>query len=307
MHSLLGPTGHGPVQVSKNRPLPKGTDMTAKQSVTVLGLGAMGSAITERLRETGYGTTVWNRTPAKTEPHVEAGSKAAATGAEAVGDGDGEVVLLDHAGVHERLAPLAAELNGKVLVNPVPRMIGGPGSRLLYSGDANAYDIARPALETLGAESEGEDPGLASLKDMAPLSTMELLFTGYLQAVAMMRTAGVAAVETAGEVEAWLAAMPSHGRGLAEIIDGGAYDTGGQNVLFTRASSASLITAGREQGVRRSAGAAEETPRRARRDRPRRQRLARHRRTADHQVTPPRSGHSVRPQQPQLVMIVRAR
>ncbi|HEU5129362.1 MAG TPA: NAD(P)-binding domain-containing protein [Glycomyces sp.] len=252
-----------------------------KGNITVLGLGAMGSAIAERLREAGYTTTVWNRTAAKTGPHVAAGSQAAATVADAVTAGEIVLaVLLDHASVRERLEPVAAGLEGKLLVNlttttpnearataawaaehgiayldgaimAVPEMIGGPGSRLLYSGDENAYAIARPALETLGtADFEGTDAGLASLKDMALLSAMDLMFAGLIQATAMMRTVGVNAADTAEETTAWLGAMLPHLRGLASIIDGGDYRTGGQSVDFTRAGTASLITASREQGVR---------------------------------------------------------
>ena len=254
--------------------------MTAP-AITVLGLGAMGSAIANRLRDNGFTTTVWNRTPAKTEPHINAGSMAAATVAQAVNASDVVlVVLLDHASVRERLDPVAAELKDKTVVNlvtttpnqaretatwaaehgiryvdgaimAVPSMIGDPSARLLYSGDENAYTTAQAVLETLGtAEFTGEDPGLASLKDMALLSAMDLMLLGYVQAIAMMRTAATPAVETAAEVEAWLAAMLPHGRELAAIVDGGTYDTGGQSVDFDRFGIASLITASREQGIR---------------------------------------------------------
>jgi 3-hydroxyisobutyrate dehydrogenase-like beta-hydroxyacid dehydrogenase len=250
-------------------------------SIGILGLGAMGSAIAARLRETGHAATVWNRTAAKTEPHVQAGATAAATVAEAVQGSDTVlVVLLDHASVREHLDPVAAELEGKTVVNlvtttpnqaretaawaadhgiayvdgaimAVPEMIGEQSARLLYSGDRRAYETVRPVLETLGAaEYTGEDPGLASLKDMALLSAMDLMFLGYLQAIAMMRTVGVPAADTAKETEAWLAAMLPHGRYLAAIVDGGTYDTGGQSVDFDRFGIRSLITASREQGVR---------------------------------------------------------
>jgi len=250
-------------------------------ATTVLGLGAMGSAIAERLRQTGHATTVWNRTAAKTEAHVKAGANATATVAEAVKASDLVlVVLLDHASVQDRLHPVAADLQGKTVINlvtttpnqarataawaaehgiayvdgaimAVPAMIGDPSARLLYSGDQHAYNTAKPVLETLGtAEYTGSDPGLASLKDMALLSAMDLMFLGYVQAIAMMRTAGVPAAETAEEVRAWLAAMLPHGSGLAAIVDGGTYDTGGQSVDFDRFGIASLITASREQGVR---------------------------------------------------------
>jgi 3-hydroxyisobutyrate dehydrogenase-like beta-hydroxyacid dehydrogenase len=254
--------------------MPKGT-------ISILGLGAMGSAIATRLRDTGYTTTVWNRTPAKTAPHVNAGSAAAATIAEAAAASDVIVlVLLDHASVHQHLDPVAADLKGKVVVNlvtttpnesrataawaadhgityldgaimAVPEMIGQPGSRLLYSGDENAYAIARPALETLGtAEYEGTDAGLASLKDMALLSAMYQMFSGFLHATAMMRTVGVPAAQTAKEVAGWLGAVLPLVEAYAPVVDGGAYDPApGQNVAFTRAAVGSLVTAAREQGI----------------------------------------------------------
>ncbi|GAA2134890.1 3-hydroxyisobutyrate dehydrogenase-like beta-hydroxyacid dehydrogenase [Glycomyces algeriensis] len=252
--------------------MPKGT-------ISILGLGAMGSAIAARLRDTGYTTTVWNRTTAKTAPHAAAGSTAAATITEAVQASDIIVaVLLDHASIHANLEPAAADLKGKVLVNlttttpneakttatwaaehgityldgaimAIPEMIGGPAARLLYSGDENAYAIARPALETLGtAEYEGTDPGRASLKDMALLTAMYSMFNGYFQAAAMMRTVGVSAEATAQEVIAYNGALLPHIAHYAALIEHRDYSAG-QSVDFTRTAVGSLITAAREQGV----------------------------------------------------------
>ncbi|MFC3492457.1 NAD(P)-dependent oxidoreductase [Glycomyces rhizosphaerae] len=253
----------------------------SKGTISILGLGAMGSAIAARLRETGYATTVWNRTAAKTEPHVKAGAIAVATISEAAQASDIVVaVLLDHASVRENLEPAATELKGKVLVNlttttpnesrataawaadhgityldgaimAVPAMIGRPGSRLLYSGDENAYAITKPALETLGAtDFEGTDAGLASLKDMALLSAMYAMFGGVLQAVAMMRTVGVPATQTARDVTAWLSAVVPLAEPTVAVVDSGEYDPApGQDVAFTRTAVRSLITAAREQGI----------------------------------------------------------
>ncbi|MDN3242370.1 NAD(P)-dependent oxidoreductase [Glycomyces tritici] len=258
----------------------KDTTMS-KGTISILGLGAMGSAIAARLRETGYTTTVWNRTPAKTEPHVKAGATAAATVSEAVQAGDITLaVLLDHASIHQNLEPVAAELKGKILVNlttttpnearataawaaehgityldgaimAVPQMIGRPGSRLLYSGDENAYAIAKPALETLGtAEFEGTDAGIAELKDMALLTAMYQMFGGMLQAAAMMRTVGVPATQTAKDVIDWLSAVLPLSGDFAAVVESGRYDPApGQDVNFTRPAVASLITASREQGI----------------------------------------------------------
>ncbi|MFG3341122.1 hypothetical protein [Glycomyces sp. NPDC048151] len=111
--------------------------------------------------------------------------------------------------------------------------------------------MARPALETLGtAEYEGTDPGVAELKDMALLTAMYQMFSGVLQAAAMMRTVDVAPGQTAKDAIAWLGAVLPLAEGYAEVIDGRQYDPApGQNVAFTNAAVTSLITASREQGV----------------------------------------------------------
>ena len=77
-----------------------------------------------------------------------------------------------------------------------------------------------------------------------------MMFNGYLQAAAMMRTVGVPAEETFDHVTAWLGnVMPAAG-GFAQIIDRAAYDGEGQDVDFTRAAITALTTASREQGIR---------------------------------------------------------
>ncbi|MGH3037444.1 MAG: NAD(P)-dependent oxidoreductase, partial [Gaiellaceae bacterium] len=52
-------------------------------SVAVIGLGAMGSRIAGRLVGAGHDVVVWNRTPAKAEPLVALGARAAASPADA--------------------------------------------------------------------------------------------------------------------------------------------------------------------------------------------------------------------------------
>jgi len=50
--------------------------------VGVAGLGRMGTAIAQRLKEVGHEVLVWNRSPEKAKPLVEAGMRAASTPAE---------------------------------------------------------------------------------------------------------------------------------------------------------------------------------------------------------------------------------
>lgn len=54
-----------------------------KGHIGFIGTGILGGAIAGRLLEQGFAVTVWNRSPDKTAPLVDAGAKAAATPAEA--------------------------------------------------------------------------------------------------------------------------------------------------------------------------------------------------------------------------------
>jgi 3-hydroxyisobutyrate dehydrogenase-like beta-hydroxyacid dehydrogenase len=230
--------------------------------VSVLGLGAMGSALAAALVKAGHETTVWNRSPGRADDLVDQGAVAAATAAEAVGAGRVVIVcLFDHASVHEVLDPLVDQLAGRVLVNvtttspaqsreiaawaagvgveyldggimAVPDMIGGPGSTILYSGSAEVFEQYRPLFDVWGASTYfGADPGLASLYDLALLSGMYVMFAGFLHGAAMLAPVGVPAREFAGMAAPWLTAMTGHLDGLAAVVDGGDYTIPGQQSL----------------------------------------------------------------------------
>jgi 3-hydroxyisobutyrate dehydrogenase-like beta-hydroxyacid dehydrogenase len=63
-------------------------------TIAVLGLGAMGRAIAQRLLEAGHDLTVWNRTPGRDEELVSAGATRADTPADAVRGAEVVVTML---------------------------------------------------------------------------------------------------------------------------------------------------------------------------------------------------------------------
>ncbi|MBV7699705.1 NAD(P)-dependent oxidoreductase [Streptomyces sp. TRM70350] len=230
--------------------------------VSVLGLGATGSALAGLLVQAGHPTTVWNRSPGKAAALVAQGARSAPTAADAVRSGRLVIAcLLDHASVHEVLDPLAGELAGRALVNltttspdqarelaawaeragcayldggvmAVPDMIGHPGSSLLYSGSAEVFRQYEPLLELWGTSAYfGEDPGLASLYDLALLAGMYVMFAGFLHGAAMVAPAGVTAGEFAALATPWMAAMTNSFEQFATVVDGGDYTVGGQQSL----------------------------------------------------------------------------
>ncbi|TDE25046.1 NAD(P)-dependent oxidoreductase [Nonomuraea mesophila] len=255
--------------------------MTTNSSVqvSVLGLGAMGSALADALVKAGYATTVWNRSPEKADDLVAQGAEAAATAGDAV-RASGLVItcLLDHASVHKVLDPLSRDLAGRTLINvtttspaesrelaawaahagvtyldggimAVPQMIGQPGSSLLYSGSADAFHQYKPLLDLWGTSTYfGTDAGLASLYDLALLAGMYVMFAGFMHGAAMVAPAGVTAGEFAALATPWLTAMTGAFQGFAAVIDGGDYAVEGQQSLhFSNLSS--LLAASSDQGI----------------------------------------------------------
>lgn len=133
-------------------------------SVSVVGLGAMGTALADALLAAGHTTTVWNRTPAKADPLVERGARRAGSVAEAAGAAEVVVFcVLGYADVHTLVDAAQDALRGRVVVNltngspdeareladkvralgaeyldggimAVPAMIGRPEALVLYSG-----------------------------------------------------------------------------------------------------------------------------------------------------------------------------
>ncbi|MEC3956338.1 NAD(P)-binding domain-containing protein [Nocardia sp. CDC153] len=249
--------------------------------VTVLGLGAMGSALVQTLRKAGVGTAVWNRTAGKDVEVVAAGAVSAGTVAEAVRASELVIaVLFDHASVHETLDPIVGELAGKQLLNltstspeqsrelarwatehgiefldggimAVPSMIGGEGASILYSGSRALFDRHRPLLELWGsAEYFGADAGLAALTDFALLTNMYAMFGGFFQGVALVGSAGVSASEFAPRAAAYMTAMAQMLPGYARIIDTGDY-TGEvfQDLVFTKSAMDALRQAAADAGI----------------------------------------------------------
>ncbi|PRH79470.1 dehydrogenase [Streptomyces solincola] len=248
---------------------------TGKTAVSLLGLGAMGTALADAWLTAGHPLTVWNRTAAKAEPLVARGAGAAATPAEAVAAGDLVVLcLLNEDSLDETLAGL--DLAGRGLVNlttstpgeararaawaaergarfldggimAVPPMIGVPesGAYVLYSGDRALFDAHRDALAApAGTVWAGDDPGHAALTDVALLTAMSGMFAGATQALALVRRDGIDPAGFAGRLGSWLTAMA----GWIER-SGGVLEDEDSNLAMQVAGNAVLLRTAEEQRV----------------------------------------------------------
>jgi 3-hydroxyisobutyrate dehydrogenase-like beta-hydroxyacid dehydrogenase len=172
--------------------------------VSVLGLGAMGSALARAFLAGGHDVTVWNRTAARADPLVRRGAKVAPSLAEAVtaspmtvvciDDYDATMELLDRDGVLTALEGrtlvqlstgtpaeargLAQHLAGRGVaildgaIMPYPEGIGAEDAQILFAGMYEAFATHKPTLDCLGGDLRhvGEDISAAAALDMALLT-----------------------------------------------------------------------------------------------------------------------------------------
>ncbi|MER5964520.1 NAD(P)-binding domain-containing protein [Streptomyces sp. NPDC002057] len=252
-----------------------------KSPVTLLGLGAMGTALARTWLAAGHPLTVWNRTPGRAAPLAADGAKVADSAAEAVAASPLVVVcLLDDASVEETLD--GVDLTGRDLVNvvtgtpaqararaawaerrgaryldggimAVPPMIGVPeaGGYVFYSGSRELFEEHRETLAVpAGTTYVGEDAGFAALHDVALLSAMYGLFAGMTHAFALIRREDIDPVAFAPLLTGWLAAMAPAAHTTARQLTSGDYTTDVvSNLAMQVAGTPTFLTTAEEQGV----------------------------------------------------------
>ncbi|MGW5460819.1 NAD(P)-dependent oxidoreductase [Streptomyces sp. NPDC003996] len=253
--------------------------MTDNAPLTLLGTGAMGTALGRAWLTAGHPLTVWNRTPERTAALTAEGAVAVGSAAEAVAANRLTVVcLLDDASVGSALAD--ADLTGRDLVNlttgtpddararaawagergarlldggimAVPPMIGTPGAYVFYSGHRELFEEHRDALAVpAGTRYVGADPGLAALHDVALLSAMYGMFAGITHAFALVRAADVAPREFADVLVPWLDAMAGTAHRTAERLASGDHTSGVVSHLAMQVAGAeTLLRTAQEQKV----------------------------------------------------------
>ncbi|WP_067855633.1 NAD(P)-dependent oxidoreductase [Nocardia shimofusensis] len=211
------------------------TSDAASTPVTVLGLGAMGSAIARVFLDRGHPTTVWNRTAGKSAPLVAAGASATETAAEAVAAGPLVVLcVLDYDAVEDVLAAVGDAVSGKALVNVTsgspsrartiqqwaiehgaeyldggvmgdPPDLGSDHVRFFYSGSRTTFDTHEATLRELGTPTYyGADVGLASVEFMAQVAMGYEILIGFLHTLRLVGKEGVDVGEFAARVAASL-------------------------------------------------------------------------------------------------------
>jgi len=223
--------------------------------VTVIGLGAMGSAIARTVLQAGHTVTVWNRSPDKIDPLVDIGASGSATLLDAIQASSHIFICVDCYATSDNLLNdknITGYLDGKTFVQIAqgtptearssedwlsnygasyldatifcfPSMLGDPESIILVGGNQSCYESVQKYLNPLGGDLRflGENIGAAAAVGLAVLSVSVALYMGVAHGAQICKTEGV-------EV-GHLASVLYHGpkcKEMAEIIDASSYELG---------------------------------------------------------------------------------
>ena len=214
-------------------------------ALTMIGLGAMGSALARAFLAAGHDVTVWNRTPAKMVPLVAMGATQAGSLLQAVAASPVVVVCIDSyeatrdlIGSSEVLAALAGRaliqlstgspkqaresvawfaehridyIDGAIM--PYPEGIGKVDAQILFAGPQAVYARCQPLLACLGGDVRYLGPNIAAAAtlDMAHLARD---LGGYLGAMH-----GARACEAEGVDVGTYASLFPDGHGAKRVVE----------------------------------------------------------------------------------------
>ncbi len=162
-------------------------------NVTVIGLGGMGSALASTLLKTGYQVTVWNRTPARAAPLVEAGATQAESVSAAIAASPTIITCINtHTDTHAMLAERTDEIAGKQFIElttgsaeeatelqklvqannadcvvgaicSYPSGVGKEGTCILVAGSKDVWQQNEAVIRAMGPASDFIGENVASL------------------------------------------------------------------------------------------------------------------------------------------------
>jgi 3-hydroxyisobutyrate dehydrogenase-like beta-hydroxyacid dehydrogenase len=255
--------------------------------ISVIGLGAMGSALASALLDAGFSVTVWNRSQQRAGAHISRGAKGAVSVSEALQSSPVIMICVDNYKVTNALLetdgviPALSErsiiqfstgtpkeardseawlanhgahyLDGAIMC--YPNSIGAPDSKILIGGKERAFKRAKPFLQVLGGDLRylGENIASAATLDLALLSTSVALYLGVAHSAHICESEGVG-VDL-------LASVAKHGkrpRELAEIVHLNAFELSSLHGGASLAVWASVLQ--RLQAQARDAGIDSELP-----------------------------------------------
>lgn len=226
---------------------------------SVLGLGAMGSALALALIAAGNKVTVWNRTPARADPLAEAGAQVATSAADAfqaapvsivcvkshentralvAGANEaikGRIVVDLSTGSADEAAALAAELEVAGarwqigMINTYPKEIGKPEASIFTVGSKRVWDEIESRIKALGGASRrvGDDPAMLAALFAAMFTTRQGYMCGMLHGAAVARAAGLSPEVFADTLTVSVTMAEAYNETFRRTVLSGNYDNPG--------------------------------------------------------------------------------
>lgn len=223
--------------------------------ISMIGLGAMGTALAKAQVKAGHEVTVWNRSPQRMTPLVELGAKGAQSVAAAVQASPFIMICIDNYAATSallRAGDVAIHLAGRSviqlstgtpseareaeawlmargaayldgIIEAYPDGIGAADAQLLFSGSKAIFEASRPFLRCLGGDLRfvSEHVGAANALDLADLSWSLGRYVGFAHGARLCESEGV-------DLDLFAARHPEGHRirELAEIVHAGAFELG---------------------------------------------------------------------------------
>ncbi|MCB1472695.1 MAG: NAD(P)-dependent oxidoreductase [Rhodobiaceae bacterium] len=225
-------------------------------SVTMIGLGSMGSALAGCLLANGHAVTVWNRSPDKAVPLVALGATHIADLAGAVARSDLIVVcVMSQQQTRELLAPLGGALSGKTvfdmstgdaenaaklaamlsqagadcltgMISAYPSGIGKPETAIITAGSQAAWQRYADLAKQLGGSSQWVSPDPAAIAALfAALFTARQGFMfGMIYGALVCRKAGIPLQAFADQLPGMVGMLENYRAVFAATVPAGDYD-----------------------------------------------------------------------------------
>lgn len=224
--------------------------------ITVIGLGAMGSALARAQMKAGRSVTVWNRTADKAAPLIAEGAKAAETASEAVAASPvsitcvkshpqtqeiltnaanalpGKTIIELSTGGSEEAEALAAMLEGAGaewmigIINAYPHMIGEDATVLSVVGTEAQWDTLGPVIRTLGGASVrvGDRAGMLAALFAGLFTVRQGFMWGMIYGALACKKAGITVQTFSDLIPISMGMMPPYYEYFAATAPDRAYD-----------------------------------------------------------------------------------
>lgn len=246
--------------------------------LTMIGLGAMGSALANAFLKAGHKITVWNRSPEKAEPFTALGANCAASLTKAVQASPIVVVCIDNYAATEKLLienDAVSHISGRTIIQlstgtpkeaqfsdnwirncggeyidgaimPYPDGIGADDAQILFAGPDVAYERCKPFLTCLGGDLRflGDNICAAAVLDMALLTRELCIYLGAIHGVHLCESENVS-------VNTYASMLPDgdHAKRLAQVVHSNVFDKPGATITVWDGALQRVLTQARDAEI----------------------------------------------------------